>query len=120
MENHDRSLRDLQRIAQQVYGKYDLNASIVWFVEEIGELVAAIRKRKDRDFVKEELGDVFAWVLCLSNILEQDLDGAVIESIDKEVRRQYKVHGRLKYADASFRWDPRGADADASRDALAR
>lgn len=97
----EKSLENLQDMALQVYGRYDIEKSLLWFVEEVGELVAAIRKGKDISDIEGELGDVFAWVLCLSNILNLRASDALKGTMKKEVSRQIKNYGHLKYCENS-------------------
>ncbi|MCA8975060.1 MAG: nucleotide pyrophosphohydrolase [Planctomycetes bacterium] len=47
--------------------------TLLWFVEEVGELVRAIRRR-ERDNLEEEFGDVFAWLATLASLHGVDLD----------------------------------------------
>lgn len=87
----------LQELALKIYGRYDKEKSLLWFVEEVGEIVAAVRKQKSKEEIVAELGDVFAWVLCLSNILDCDLSDAITQSMNKEMSRQQRQYGGLKY-----------------------
>ncbi len=45
----------------------------LWFVEEVGELVRAIR-RGERDNLEEEFADVYAWLATLASLHGVDLD----------------------------------------------
>ena len=45
----------------------------LWFVEEVGELVRAIR-RGERDNLEEEFADVYAWLATLASLHGIDLD----------------------------------------------
>lgn len=47
-----------------------------WLVEEIGELSRAMRCG-DRDSLREEFADVFAWLASLANLYDIDLAEAV-------------------------------------------
>lgn len=87
----------IQAIVHLIYGEYDRDKSLLWLMEEVGELTAAIRKGKTIDDIKGEMGDVLAWVLCMINIL--GFDGAEIlrGSLFKEASRQMTHYGHLKY-----------------------
>ena len=45
----------------------------LWFVEEVGELVRAIR-RGERDNLEEEFADVYAWLATLASLHGVDLE----------------------------------------------
>ena len=49
-----------------------VDGTLLWFVEEVGELVRALR-RGERDNLEEEFGDVFAWLVSLASIAKVDL-----------------------------------------------
>lgn len=87
----------LQKYSLDLYGCYDLEKSLLWLMEEVGELVAAIRKEKSEEDILGELSDTFAWMLCLVNILDKDLNEVIKKSFLKEASRQYKDYGSLKY-----------------------
>lgn len=97
LETSSKNLDAIQNMALQIYGRYDLDKSLIWFVEEVGEVIAAVRKKKDITDIEGELGDVFAWLLCLSNILDIKLVNALDGTMKKEVSRQMKTYGHLKY-----------------------
>lgn len=90
-------ISDLQRLALKLHGTYDLEKSLLWLTEELGELVAGIRKRRSPDHVSGELGDVLIWVINISNTLNFDLETILDNSFKKEHARQIKAYGRLKY-----------------------
>ena len=50
-----------------------LPGTLLWFVEEVGELVRAIR-RGERDNLEEEFGDVYAWLVTLASLHGIDLE----------------------------------------------
>ena len=47
--------------------------TLLWFVEEVGELVRAIR-RKEQKNLEEEFGDVYAWLATLASLHGVDLE----------------------------------------------
>lgn len=49
--------------------------TLLWFVEEVGELVRAIR-RGERKNLEEEFGDCFAWLVSLASIAKVDMEKA--------------------------------------------
>lgn len=52
--------------------------TLLWLIEEVGELSEALRKRKEED-IREELADIIAWTLSLANILGIDMEDAMRE-----------------------------------------
>ena len=88
----------IQQVVLEIYGKYDLNKSIIWMVEELGEFVSAIRKKRTKCEIESEMGDLLAWVLCISNILDIDVSAALTSTFRKEIHRQFDECGSLKYA----------------------
>lgn len=38
---------EIQRVALEIYGKYDLEKSMLWMTEEFGEFFKSIRKEED-------------------------------------------------------------------------
>ncbi|HEY2493756.1 MAG TPA: MazG nucleotide pyrophosphohydrolase domain-containing protein [Paenibacillus sp.] len=92
------SVDHIQERFNQVYGRYDLNKSMIWMVEELGEVVSAIRKGKTKEEIQGELGDLMAWIFCLGNILDINISQALTVTFEKEVNRQLEVYGDLKYS----------------------
>jgi NTP pyrophosphatase (non-canonical NTP hydrolase) len=80
-------IADFQKVIRDVY--YDLDAgrglegTFMWFVEEVGELATDLRRlaaapdQADRENLKEEFADVFAWLCTLANLSGVALDEAV-------------------------------------------
>ncbi|MCA8951632.1 MAG: nucleotide pyrophosphohydrolase [Planctomycetes bacterium] len=66
-----------QRLIEDIYFERDsargVEGTLLWFVEEVGELVRAIR-RGERDNLEEEFGDVYAWLATLASLHGLDLD----------------------------------------------
>jgi NTP pyrophosphatase (non-canonical NTP hydrolase) len=74
------SLSDLQRLIRDTYDAKDrsrgVEGTFMWFVEEVGELSAALRGGTAREQA-EEFADVLAWLATLANVVGVDLDAAV-------------------------------------------
>jgi hypothetical protein len=68
-----RGIAEFQRLIEAIYFEKDagrgMQGTLLWFVEEVGELVRALR-RGERDNLEEEFGDVFAWLVSLASISE--------------------------------------------------
>lgn len=75
----DVQIREFQRRIESIYFEKDarrgLFATFTWFVEEVGELARAVKGR-DEDNLKEELGDVLAWLCTLASLRGIDLEEA--------------------------------------------
>ena len=87
----------LQRLAVDIYGTYDRDKALLWLCEELGELIQAIRQNRSPAEIGAEYSDVLTWVICLSNILGLSLSDAAQGALLKEVTRQMRTYGELKY-----------------------
>ena len=92
-----KNIDEIQNLMVNIYGKYDLNLSMLWMTEELGEVVAAIRKGLPEHEVTEELGDLIVWIFNIGNILNIKIEDAMRISMEKEVNRQLKKYGKIKY-----------------------
>ncbi len=88
---------EIQEIALNIYGKYDLEKSMLWMTEEFGEVISAIRKGHSKEHICEEIGDLSAWILCLCNILDIKLSDSLKTTFTKELNRQESQYGKYKY-----------------------
>jgi NTP pyrophosphatase (non-canonical NTP hydrolase) len=74
------TLGQLQQLIRDLYGVKDerrgLEGTFMWFMEEVGELAAALRGGTDADRATE-FADVLAWLVTLANGASIDLDAAV-------------------------------------------
>jgi NTP pyrophosphatase (non-canonical NTP hydrolase) len=50
-----------------------VEGTALWFVEEVGELVRAMRRR-ERHNLQEEFADVYAWLATLASLHRIDLE----------------------------------------------
>jgi NTP pyrophosphatase (non-canonical NTP hydrolase) len=73
------SLPQLQQLIRATYGAKDrqrgVEGTFMWFMEEIGELAAALRNGTAEERAGE-FADVLAWLATLANNLEIDLESA--------------------------------------------
>jgi len=78
------NVSDLQKLVRERYYETDSKRGIyhtsLWFHEEVGELSSAIASN-DIVNAKEELGDVFMWLLTLANLLNIDMEEALNDFI---------------------------------------
>jgi NTP pyrophosphatase (non-canonical NTP hydrolase) len=74
------SLEQLQQLIRDTYDQKDrrrgVEGTFMWFMEEVGELAAALRGG-DPGEQAEEFADVLAWLATLANIVGVDLEAAV-------------------------------------------
>jgi NTP pyrophosphatase (non-canonical NTP hydrolase) len=74
------SLEQLQQVIRDTYDQKDrrrgVEGTFMWFMEEVGELSAALRSGSAREQA-EEFADVLAWLATLANIVGIDLETAV-------------------------------------------
>ena len=74
------TLAQLQQVIRETFGAKDrrrgVEGTFMWFMEEVGELSAALRSGPKEELALE-FADVLAWLVTLANIAEVDLDAAV-------------------------------------------
>lgn len=90
------SLREMQRLADAVYGRLEKERALSWALEELGEVSQTLRRDEGRLRASEEIGQLFSWVLCLANIAQVDLAFAGRSALRHEVMRQMSTYGQLK------------------------
>ena len=75
------TLAVLQQRIRDLFGSKDarrgFECTFMWFMEEVGELSAALRDRTDPENLALEFADVLAWLATLANIAGVDLEEAV-------------------------------------------
>jgi NTP pyrophosphatase (non-canonical NTP hydrolase) len=74
------SLAQLQQVIRDTYDAKDrrrgVDGTFMWFMEEVGELAAALRGG-DPQAQAEEFADVLAWLATIANVVGVDLDAAI-------------------------------------------
>jgi len=74
------TLEQLQRLIRDMYGAKDsrrgVEGTFMWFMEEVGELSAALRNGS-REELALEFADTLAWLVTLANVTGIDLEAAV-------------------------------------------
>ena len=74
------SLADLQQLIRDMYLEKDVargvDGTFMWFMEEVGELAAALRDGTHEEKM-EEFADVLAWLTTMANVVGVDLSEAV-------------------------------------------
>lgn len=75
-------MKTFQHHIEEIYLERDrargTPGTLLWFVEEVGELVRAIR-RGERKNLEEEFADVYAWLATLASLHGLDLDGIAMK-----------------------------------------
>ena len=88
---------DLNELAEQVYQNKvekhfnvtDLPTEICYIHGEVSELWDAIKRK--RGSVGEEMADILIYLLGLSKMLDVDLERELLDKIEKNRRRVYKM-----------------------------
>src|SRR5437879_6503004 len=74
------TLTRLQQLVRDTFGAKDarrgVEGTFMWFMEEVGELSAALRNGSAAER-SAEFADVLAWLATLANVAGVDLDAAV-------------------------------------------
>jgi NTP pyrophosphatase (non-canonical NTP hydrolase) len=74
------SISRFQDLIRRTFGAKDsrrgIDGTFLWFVEEVGELAAALRGGSPAE-QSEEFADVLAWLVTLANSAGVDLEAAV-------------------------------------------
>jgi NTP pyrophosphatase (non-canonical NTP hydrolase) len=74
------TLPQIQRLIDDIYGSKDrqrgVEGTFMWFMEEVGELSAALRSGTAKEKAAE-FADVMAWLATLANVVGVDLEAAV-------------------------------------------
>ncbi len=80
------TLSELQAVIRETYDAKDrrrgIEGTFMWFLEEVGELAAALRSGSEREKA-EEFADVLAWLATLANIAGVDLEAAALKKYGK-------------------------------------
>jgi len=75
---------EFQELIRNLYSKQDLKRGIkdtfIWLTEEIGELANILKNDEiDKEKASEELADIVAWTTSLANLLNIDLEDALVK-----------------------------------------
>src|SRR5882672_10939996 len=75
------TLAELQQLIRATFGEKDgrrgRDGTFMWFMEEVGELAAALRGGHTHGELAAEFADVLAWLATLANIAGVDLEKAM-------------------------------------------
>jgi NTP pyrophosphatase (non-canonical NTP hydrolase) len=86
------NISEFQKLIKHLYFKKDkergLYKTFIWLVEEIGELANLIKSNDmTKEDIKEELADITAWTISIANILEIDIESALIDKYPNKCRK---------------------------------
>ena len=74
--------KDAQELMRRIYLKRDkergLERTLHRTFQELGELRDAILQEGTMDEISDEIGDVFAWLCSIANLLEIDISDALM------------------------------------------
>ncbi|TFF68035.1 nucleotide pyrophosphohydrolase [Candidatus Thorarchaeota archaeon] len=88
-------IREAQEMMRQIYLKRDrergIERTILRTYEELAELSEAIQGKESRRELEGEFGDVLAWLCSLANLLDIDLDTALLSKYDHVCSRCRKA-----------------------------
>jgi NTP pyrophosphatase (non-canonical NTP hydrolase) len=75
------TLSELQSSIRETFGSKDsrrgIDGTFMWFMEEVGELAAALRGQMPHEHTAAEFADVLAWLATLANAAGVDLTEAM-------------------------------------------
>lgn len=77
-------ITEFQNLIKDLYFQKDYNrgikATFIWLIEEIGELANIIKNPKiNKEEASEELADIIAWINSIANLLNIDLEDALLK-----------------------------------------
>ncbi|MFX0038229.1 MAG: MazG nucleotide pyrophosphohydrolase domain-containing protein [Promethearchaeota archaeon] len=77
-------ISEFQNLIKDLYFKQDqnrgINSTFIWLTEEIGEFARILRSKEiNTKNASEELADIIAWTNSLANLLNIDLESAIIK-----------------------------------------
>jgi NTP pyrophosphatase (non-canonical NTP hydrolase) len=88
------NFKDFQKLMKDLYFHRDsqrgVEKTFMWIAEELGELGRAIRTN-DEAAITEEMADVVAWLFSLGNILDINVEKAVLSKYDGVCPRCQKI-----------------------------
>ena len=95
-------ISDFQNLIKEIYFEKDrdrgLQGTFIWLVEEIGELATLINsKKKNTEKFSEELADIIAWTVSIANILNIDIDKALIKKYPNKCRKCNSIPCKCEY-----------------------
>ncbi len=86
------NISDFQDLIKKLYYQKDLNRGVkstfIWLIEEIGELATLLNSQNiDKEEASEELADIIAWTVSIANLLEVDMEKALISKYPHKCKK---------------------------------
>ena len=79
------TINEFQNLIEKTYFTRDsargMGGTFMWFMEEVGELATALRE-EDREALKGEFADVFAWLTTLASLSGIRMEDVVAKYAD--------------------------------------
>lgn len=76
------SVSDFQSLIRKMYVEKDKERGVagtfMWLMEEVGELSTALRSGTHKE-MEEEFADVLAWLTTIANVVDVDLNKALVD-----------------------------------------
>ncbi|AGK61284.1 putative pyrophosphatase [Archaeoglobus sulfaticallidus PM70-1] len=83
-------IREFQEMIRRIYFERDKTRgrekTMLWVVEEVGELAEAVRK-DDVENIGEEIADITAWIFSLANLYGIDVEKEIVKKYPGYCRR---------------------------------
>ena len=85
-------MSEFQALLKKLYLQKDLNRGIkstyIWLIEEIGELATLVNAHElDKKKISEELADIIAWTISIANILNIDIEKAIVSKYPNKCKK---------------------------------
>ena len=95
------TLDELQILIERMYSGRDRErgtaATFLWLCEEIGELAKCFNKSMNKNEIESEFADIFAWLCSVANLLNIDLEQAIIGKYDNSCPRCKNNHCNCEF-----------------------
>ncbi len=77
-------ISDFQKLIKNLYFHQDfkrgVDGTFIWLIEEVGELTKVLKNQKiDKEKASEELADIIAWSHSIANLLDINLEVALLK-----------------------------------------
>ncbi|MHA1868113.1 MAG: MazG nucleotide pyrophosphohydrolase domain-containing protein [Candidatus Heimdallarchaeaceae archaeon] len=83
-------INEFQQLMKDIYLKRDqkqgLNKTFIHLIEEIGELAECLNS-KNKEIIKNEIADIVAWIFSIANLLEIDMEAALLNKYPMQCPR---------------------------------